>query len=210
MTALSPIMTPKAGATANEIFQFYHSPTFMLTLLHTALVKVSHVGRSMSSMRTSSFSSRLDNSPSPFSVLNWILSGDRFLVNLKWNNSHVYHRAMVSYCFGMPISVGYFVCKSSSWPLEVSLVSQKLSPFQTKTKLIWRCHYASTKVRNLNVIHIAGSEFMGYRWWKQAAGFIMFGGNLRDLCSYLNSYRSAWLLLVDWTNEKTILAFNRD
>lgn len=54
-------------------------------LLQKTLFIASHVGRSSMFWSTSSSNSKLVNWPSPFSVLRLILSGDRFLVNLKQN-----------------------------------------------------------------------------------------------------------------------------
>lgn len=60
----------------------FNQYTFIESLLQTALDNFIHVGKSNSSISTTSSSSRFDNSPSPLSVLKLILSGDRFLVNL--------------------------------------------------------------------------------------------------------------------------------
>lgn len=57
--------------------------TLMAALLQYTRVTASQVGRSSMFCRTSSSSSRLESWPSPFRVLRLILSGERFLVNLK-------------------------------------------------------------------------------------------------------------------------------
>lgn len=57
--------------------------TRMAALLHSTRLMASQVGRSSRLWRTSSSSSRLVSWPSPFSVLRLILSGDRFLANLR-------------------------------------------------------------------------------------------------------------------------------
>lgn len=54
-----------------------------VTLLHHALVNLSHDGSSNKSVNTISSSSKFVNSPSPLKVLRFILSADKFLVNLK-------------------------------------------------------------------------------------------------------------------------------
>lgn len=54
-----------------------------VTLLHQAFVKRNQDGNSSKSVKTISFNSRFDSSPSPLNVLKFILSADRFLVNLK-------------------------------------------------------------------------------------------------------------------------------
>lgn len=54
-----------------------------VTLLHQAFVNLNQEGNSNKSVSTISFNSRLDNSPSPLKVLKFILSADKFLVNLK-------------------------------------------------------------------------------------------------------------------------------
>lgn len=59
------------------------SLTRMAALLQHTRLMASHVGRSSRLCRTSSSSSRLVSWPSPFSVLRLILSGDRFLANLR-------------------------------------------------------------------------------------------------------------------------------
>lgn len=59
------------------------SLTRMAALLQHTRLMASHVGRSSRLWRTSSSSSRLVSWPSPFSVLRLILSGDRFLANLR-------------------------------------------------------------------------------------------------------------------------------
>lgn len=53
-----------------------------VTLLHQALVNRNQEGNSNKSVKTISFNSRFDNSPSPLNVLKFILSADKFLVNL--------------------------------------------------------------------------------------------------------------------------------
>ncbi len=55
----------------------------MAALLQHTRLMASQVGRSSRLWRTSSSSSRLVSWPSPFSVLRLILSGDRFLANLR-------------------------------------------------------------------------------------------------------------------------------
>lgn len=57
-----------------------------VTLLHQALVKRNQDGNSNNSVKTISFNSRFDNSPSPLKVLKFILSADKFLVNLQNKN----------------------------------------------------------------------------------------------------------------------------
>lgn len=54
------------------------------TLLHQALVSLNHDGSSNRSVRTVSSSSKFVNSPSPLNVLKFILSADKFLVNLEY------------------------------------------------------------------------------------------------------------------------------
>lgn len=54
-----------------------------VTLLHQAFVNLNQEGNSNKSVKTISFSSRFDSSPSPLKVLKFILSADRFLVNLE-------------------------------------------------------------------------------------------------------------------------------
>lgn len=54
-----------------------------VTLLHQALVKRNQEGNSNRSVKTISFNSRFDSSPSPLKVLKLILSADKFFVNLK-------------------------------------------------------------------------------------------------------------------------------
>lgn len=57
--------------------------TLMDALLQNTLLMASQVGRSSMFCSTSSSSSRFFSSPSPLRVLRFILSGDKFLVNLK-------------------------------------------------------------------------------------------------------------------------------
>lgn len=52
------------------------------TLLHQAFVNLSHDGSSNKSVKTISSSSKFVSSPSPLNVLRFILSADKFLVNL--------------------------------------------------------------------------------------------------------------------------------
>lgn len=54
-----------------------------VTLLHQAFVNLSHDGSSNKSVKTVSSSSKFVSSPSPLNVLKFILSADRFLVNLQ-------------------------------------------------------------------------------------------------------------------------------
>lgn len=72
------------------------SLTLIDALLQNTLLMASHVGRSSMFWSTSSSSSRFFSSPSPFRVLRLILSGDKFLVNLKENKSYIY--SSVSVC----------------------------------------------------------------------------------------------------------------
>ena len=67
----------------------YASLTLTATLLHPALVILSQVGSSSTSVRTSSLNSRLDNSPSPFSVLTLMRSDVRFLAYLKYRDNRL-------------------------------------------------------------------------------------------------------------------------
>lgn len=64
------------------LFNFVHA-ILKVTLLHQAFVNRNHEGNSSNSVNTNSFSSKLDNSPSPLKVLKLILSADKFLVNLQ-------------------------------------------------------------------------------------------------------------------------------
>lgn len=52
------------------------------TLLHQAFVNLSHDGNSNKSVKTISSSSKFVSSPSPLNALKFILSADKFLVNL--------------------------------------------------------------------------------------------------------------------------------
>lgn len=54
-----------------------------VTLLHQAFVNLNQEGNSNKSVKTISFNSRFDSSPSPLNVLKLILSADKFLVNLQ-------------------------------------------------------------------------------------------------------------------------------
>lgn len=57
--------------------------TLTWTRLQLAWLICSQVGRSSRFWIATQSNSRLLNSPSPFNVLNWMLSADKFLANLK-------------------------------------------------------------------------------------------------------------------------------
>lgn len=63
----------------------YQSLTLIDALLQKTLLIASHVGKSNMFWSTSSSNSKFFSSPSPLRVLRFILSGDKFLVNLKEN-----------------------------------------------------------------------------------------------------------------------------
>lgn len=63
----------------------YQSLTLIDALLQKTLLMASHVGKSNMFWSTSSSNSKFFSSPSPLRVLRFILSGDKFLVNLKEN-----------------------------------------------------------------------------------------------------------------------------
>ena len=63
----------------------YQSLTLIDALLQKTLLIASHVGKSSMFWSTSSSNSKFFSSPSPLRVLRFILSGDKFLVNLKEN-----------------------------------------------------------------------------------------------------------------------------
>lgn len=63
----------------------YQSLTLIDALLQKTLLIASHVGKSNIFWSTSSSNSKFFSSPSPLRVLRFILSGDKFLVNLKEN-----------------------------------------------------------------------------------------------------------------------------
>lgn len=64
------------------VFSFVHG-ILMDALLQNTLLMASQVGKSSMFWSTSSSSSRFFSSPSPLRVLRFILSGDKFLVNLE-------------------------------------------------------------------------------------------------------------------------------
>ena len=80
-----------SGNTSTSSSQIRPYITLIATLLQEARVIFSHVGSSNKSVKTSSSSSKLDNSPSPLIALTLRRSGDRFLVNLRINKSQMYH-----------------------------------------------------------------------------------------------------------------------
>lgn len=80
--------------------------TFIESLLQTALDNFIHVGKSKSSINTASSSSRFESSPSPFSVLKLILSGDKFLVNLYLKQNCIYIRYLLN-SLGIFSKMGY-------------------------------------------------------------------------------------------------------
>lgn len=71
------IFTKKIGTLLNLVHCIRNE-----TLLHQAFVNLSHDGNSNKSVKTISSSSKFVNSPSPLNVLKFILSADKFLVNL--------------------------------------------------------------------------------------------------------------------------------
>lgn len=66
-------------------FHRHQSLTLIDALLQKTLLMASHVGKSNIFWSTSSSNSKFFSSPSPLRVLRFILSGDKFLVNLKEN-----------------------------------------------------------------------------------------------------------------------------
>lgn len=70
--------------------------TLKETLLHLALINLSHEGSSKRSVNTVSSNSKSVKSPSPLKVLKLILSVDKFFVNLKGKKSCVIYMNHIS------------------------------------------------------------------------------------------------------------------
>lgn len=113
------------------------SLTLIDALLQNTLLMASHVGRSSMFWSTSSSSSRFFSSPSPFRVLRLILSGDKFLVNLKENKRYIY--SSVSVCTKSSQD------RTLKWDGKTNPQKTTVMGFTLSVPTVFRCCFALSK-----------------------------------------------------------------
>jgi hypothetical protein len=118
----------------------HKSLTLMDALLQKTLLIASHVGKSNIFWSTSSSSSKFFSSPSPFRVLRFILSGDKFLVNLKDNICYTY------------FSVGYYTPKSS---LQINTAQNHCDRLHLNSSAMSFTIVLVSHIRNIVLLHKA-------------------------------------------------------